>query len=211
VAVELALRGQYVVDRDGSNLTLLLGPVPRLGIWDPAWSPDGKYLVHMEQTGPTGAGVWALPAGEKKPISIVQAQTTQSRIVQSRLSPDGRWLAFSSTESGREEVYVTHFPSGQGRWQISQSGGTFPAWRADSKEVYFIGLDGAIHAASVDPNKTEFQLNSVSTLFQVSYISPIGNPYDVSADGQHFVFTTYPQSQSTPMVLVNNWLADLKK
>ena len=106
--------------------------------------------------------MWALPTfGEKKPLSIVQAQSPQGRIVQFRLSPDGRWLAYSSTDSGREEVYVTHFPSGAGRWQVSQAGGTFPAWRGDSKAIYFIGLDGALHAAGVNTKSDEFELESV--------------------------------------------------
>lgn len=79
----------------------------------PQWSPDGRYLLHTEQSGPTGVGVWALAlTGDKKPIPIVQSSSPQARLVQFRLSPDGRWLAYSSTESGREEVYVTHFPSG---------------------------------------------------------------------------------------------------
>ncbi|HEY8670165.1 MAG TPA: hypothetical protein VIL63_04950, partial [Terriglobales bacterium] len=133
------------------------------------------------------------------------------RIVQYRLSPDGRWLAYSSTDSGREEVYVTHFPSGSGRWQVSQSGGTFPDWRGDSREIYFIGMDGAVHAASVNPKSDEFELDSVRALFPVPFTSPVGNAYDVAADGQHFVFVTYPENISTPLVMVTNWTEDLKK
>ena len=183
----------------------------------PQWSPDGRYIVHLEQSGPTGAGVWALPVsgeattGEKKLFPIVQSPSPQARVIQFRLSPDGRWLAYSSTESGREEVYVTHFPSGAGKWQVSQTGGTFPVWREDSKEIYFIGTDGSIHAAGVNAKSEEFELDLVRTLFQVSYIGPLGNPYDVSPDGQRFVFTTLPESAPTPLVLVTNWTADLKK
>jgi eukaryotic-like serine/threonine-protein kinase len=189
-------------DLSGGARTLLL----------PQWSPDGRYLVHMEQSGPSGAGVWALPTtGDKKPFAIVQAQSPQARIVQSSLSPDGRWLAYSSTESGREEVYVTHFPSGAGRWQVSQAGGTFPTWRGDSKEIYFIGLGGSLYAASVNTKSQEFELEPVRPLFRVNYITPVGTPYDVAPDGQRFIFATYPESVSTPLVLVTNWTADLKK
>jgi Tol biopolymer transport system component len=178
----------------------------------PQWSPDGRYIVHMEQSGPNGAGVWALPtSGDKKPLSIVQAQSPQTRIVQYSLSPDGRWLAFSSTDSGREEVYVTHFPSGAGRWQVSQTGGTFPSWRGDSKEIFFTGLGGMFCAATVNTKNGEFELDPVRDLFQVNYIAPVGTPYDVTPDGQRFVFATYPEGASTPLVLVTNWTADLKK
>jgi eukaryotic-like serine/threonine-protein kinase len=195
---------EVLMDRDPSGETQSL--------LAPQWSPDGRYILHTEQSGPTGAGVWALPTtGDKKPIPIVQPPSQQARIIQFRLSTDGRWLAYSSTESGREEVYVTHFPSGAGKWQVSQTGGTFPIWRGDSKEIYFIGTDGSVHSAAVNAKSEEFELDPVRTLFQVSYIAPVGNPYDVSPDGQRFIFTTLPESVSTPLVLVTNWTADLKK
>jgi serine/threonine-protein kinase len=179
----------------------------------PQWSPDGHYLVHMETSGPTGASVWAAPTtGDKKPFPIVQAPTPQTRIVQFRLSPDGRWLAYSSTESGREEVYVTHFPSGAGKWQVSQNGATYPAWRGDSKEIYFTGSDDtSVHAVGVDKNTEEFQSQPGRVLFASSYIAPLGYPYDASPDGQRFVVNTATESVSTPLVLVTNWTADLKK
>jgi serine/threonine protein kinase/Tol biopolymer transport system component len=178
----------------------------------PQWSPDGRYLLHTEQSGPTSVGVWALPlTGDKKPIPIVQSPSPQARLIQFRLSPDGRWLAYSSTESGREEIYVTHFPSGAGKWQVSQTGGTFPAWRADSKVIYFLGSDGALHSAAVNVKNDEFELDPVKTLFQVNSTAAVGNIYDVSPDGQRFIFSTLPESVATPLVLVTNWTADLKK
>jgi Tol biopolymer transport system component len=184
---------------------------PARTLLSPQWSQDGKYLVHMEQSGPSG-GIWALPTtGDKKPISILQPPSPQARIIQYRLSPDGRWLAYSSTESGREEVYVTHFPSAAGRWQVSQTGGTFPVWRADSKEILFLGLDGIFQVASVSTKSAEFELEQVRPLFQMNYTSPLGTPYDTAPDGQRFVFATYPESVSTPLVLVTNWTSDLRK
>jgi hypothetical protein len=72
-------------------------------------------------------------------------------------------------------------------------------------------MDGFLNAASVNSKSEEFELDSVRSLFQVNYISPVGNPYDVTADGQHFVFATYPESVSTPLVLVSNWTAELQK
>ena len=189
------------------------GPNDTAGtLLSPEFSPDGRYLVHIEQSGPTGAGIFALPlTGDKKPIPIVQPSSAQTRIVQHRLSPDGRWLAYSSTESGREEVYVTHFPSGQGRWQVSQNGGTFPAWRGDSKEIWYVGRDGTMHAAAVNPKSAEFESDPVQNLFQIGYITPLGNPYEITPDGQRIIFSTFPESVPTPLVLVTNWTADLKK
>ena len=178
----------------------------------PQWSPDGKYMLHMEQSGPSGASLWAMPTtGDKKPIPLVTPQTPQARIVQFRLSPDGRWLAYSSTESGREEVYVTHFPGGAGRWQVSQAGGTFPAWRGDSKEIFYLGIDGSLHAASVNAKSEEFELSQESSLFQYTFTAPLGVPYDPTPDGQRFVSNALPAGAPTPLVLVTNWVGDLKK
>jgi Tol biopolymer transport system component len=178
----------------------------------PQLSPDGRYLVHMEQSGPSGAGIWALPlSGERKPFAVVQPATPQTRIIQFRLSPDGRWLAYSSTESGREEVHVTHFPNGEGKWEVSQAGGSWPAWRRDSKEIYFSGFEGFFHAASVDTKNQEFELEQVRALFQMGSIAAVGTPFDPAPDGQRFIINSYPESVSTPLVLVTNWTADLKK
>jgi serine/threonine protein kinase/Tol biopolymer transport system component len=178
---------------------------------EPQWSPDGKYLLHMEQNGPAGS-LWAMPtAGDRKPIPLVAPQTPQARVVKYKLSPDGRWLAYSSTESGREEVYVTHFPSGTGRWQVSQTGGTFPSWRGDGKEIFYVGIDGSLHVADVNTKSGEFELNQVRALFQYSFTAPLGDPYDPTPDGQKFVFNALPAGAPTPLVLVSNWTGDLKK
>jgi hypothetical protein len=179
---------------------------------EPQWTPDGRYLLHTEQSGPS-PGVWAMPAtGDKKPIAVVLPPTPQTRIVQFRLSPDGTWLAYASNESGRDEVYVTHFPDGIGRWQVSQTGGTFPTWRRDSKEIYFIGLDGNFQAATVSAKGSAFEVEQVRALFPIgNFTSPLGVPYDAAPDGQHFVIATLPASTPTPLVLVTNWMADVKK
>ena len=142
---------------------------------------------------------------------MVEAKSPQTRIVHFRLSPDGRWLAYTSTESGREEVYVTHFPGGSGRWQVSQSGGTAPTWRGDSNEIYFIGVDGFFHAVTLNPKSGEFETGPVQSLFPVPFVAPVGNPYDPDPDGQRFAFSSYPQTAPTPLILVTNWTADLKK
>ena len=198
--------GQEEILMEGENLT------PAHSLTVPQWSPDGRYILHLEQSGPTVTGVWALPTfGDKKPFAIVQPQTPQARIVQYSLSPDGRWLAYSSTESGREEVYVTHFPGGGGKWQVSQTGGTFPNWRADNREIYYYGLDNFLHAATVNARSDEFELDPERSLFQMRSLAPVGNAYDVSPDGRQFIFAAYPESVSTPLVLVTNWTTELKK
>jgi serine/threonine protein kinase len=178
----------------------------------PQWSPDGKYLLYMAQSGPTGASIWALPLSDGgKPIRLVEPSTPQARIVQYRLSNDGRWLSYSSTESGREEVYVTHFPDGKGRWQVSQDGGTFPNWRNDSKMIWFLTPDQLLYTVAVEAKGDEFQVRPAQSRVQVPFIAPLGNPYEAQPDGKRFVVTMLPPASPTPLVLVNNWLGEVKK
>ena len=198
----------------GGQEEILMESVPStpITLLSPQLSPDGRYLIHTEQSGPSITGTWALPlTGEKKPFVVVQPQSSQARIVQYRLSPDGKWLAYSSTESGREEVYVTHFPGGEGRWRVSQNGGTFPTWRGDSKEIWYFGWDSVLHTAAVNVRSEAFELEPVQTMFPMNYVTAIGNAYDVSPDGQRVIISTFPESVSTPLVLVTNWTGELKK
>jgi eukaryotic-like serine/threonine-protein kinase len=198
----------------GGQEEILVASSPSIAatLLSPQLSPDGHYLVHTEQAGPSISGIWALPlTGEKKPFVVVQPQSAQGRIVQYRLSPDGKWLAYSATESGREEVYVTQFPSGQGRWRVSQNGGTFPTWRGDSKEIWYFGWDSTLHTAAVSAKGNEIELAPVQTMFAMSYVTAVGNAYDVSPDGKRVIVSTFPENISTPMVLVTNWTGDLKK
>ena len=178
----------------------------------PQWSNDGRYLVHLEQSGPSGAAVWAVDNNnDKKLIPIVQPPSQQARILQFRLSPDNRWIAYSSTESGREEIYVTRFPSGEGKWQVSQVGGAFPDWRADGKEIFFMGLDGNVSAADVHSTADGLELGPARHLFQNNYTAPIGNPFEAAPDGKQLVLTMVPESLATPLVLVTNWTAEMNK
>ena len=186
----------------------------------PQWSPDGHYLAYLAQDGPSGS-VWAMPvenlkkisgnrdaqaAAEKSAMLVVPPSTSQTRLSSVRLSPDGRWLAYTSTELGREEVYITAFPSGGGKWQVSQTGGTQPVWRGDSKEIFFIGLDGFLQTASVSAAGNEIMVDQARPLFQTTL-----SPYDVTPDGQRFIFATAPEGASIPLVLTTNWTAELKK
>jgi eukaryotic-like serine/threonine-protein kinase len=178
----------------------------------PQLSPDGKYLVHTEQQGPNVTGIYATSLnGDKKQITVVKAPNELARIVQYRLSPDGKWLAYSSTESGREEVYVTEFPGGEGKWQVSQNGGSFPVWRGDTKEIWYLGTDSVLYAAAVGVNAGEFEVAPVHSQFAIAYTSPIGSPFDLFPDGQKFVLSSFPESAPTPMVLVTNWTGEVKK
>ena len=182
-------------------------------LW-PQWTPDGKYLAYQRENGPTDATFWAQPTtGDQKPFLVLQPQSPQSRIIQTRLSPDGHWLAYTSTDSGREEVYITTFPTASGRWQISQGGGGYPFWRGDGKELFFAGLsDATAYAVELKINGSQLESGIPQPLFVARNTSSVGTLFDVAPDGQRFL-VPLPQQESSaiPMSLVVNWPALLNK
>ena len=145
----------------------------------------------------------------------MQPQSQQGAIVFFRLSPNGKWLAYSSTESGREEVYVTPFPTGNGRWQVSQNGGTSPAWRADGKELYFgefFGAQTQVFAVDVAGKADQFETENYRRLFPLSHLLAGGNSnFEVSPDGGRFLIAVQPEGEASPMSLTLNWTAKLGK
>jgi Tol biopolymer transport system component len=114
------------------------------------WSRDGRFLLYEEQSAKGGSDLWVLPmegAGERKPAPFL---TTRSNERMGRFSPDGRWIAYASDESGRPEIYVRPFPvpaGGGGTWTVSQGGGFAPRWRRDGTELFYITADGQVMAS----------------------------------------------------------------
>jgi len=201
---------------NGSGQDELLMPADPAGagrnvLW-PEWSRDNRYLVYQRQSGPTDGTVWAMPLfGGRTPFPVVQLDTPQGSVIHHRLSPDSRWLAYSAREAGREEIYVTSFPGAKGRWQISSEGGTFPLWRGDGKELYYIGDDGGLRAVEISPGAQELGVGRSQVLFSLRNVNDLFAPYDVTADGQRFLVAQPLTSQSEPLVLVSDWTAGLKK
>ena len=108
--------------------------------WATAWSSDGRYLIYQERNTKTQFDIWVLPLyGDRKPAPLLATPFSET---QAQLSPDGRWLAYASDESGTSEVYVQPFPSSGGKWQISSGGGRQPRWRHDGKELFFLTAGG---------------------------------------------------------------------
>jgi hypothetical protein len=190
---------------------LVLTPDRSIGLSYPQWSPDGRYLLYERASGPTGTAIWAIPlAGDKKPFPVAQPQSPQNNVFNARISPDGRWLAYTSNDSGRTEIYVAPFPGGGGRWQITTNGGDSVTWRRDGKELYYWAFDQMLTAVEVSQQGSEFQVGATKPLFRLS--SPaLGMAYDVTPDGQRFLVNYLPEDTATPLTLVVNWTAQLKK
>jgi Tol biopolymer transport system component/tRNA A-37 threonylcarbamoyl transferase component Bud32 len=175
----------------------------------PAFSPDGKYVVFVRATGPTGNAIYGMSLAEKKPFQIV-APTTQNVLAAPTISPDGKWLSYESSESGRAQVYVTSFPGGTGKWQISVEGGIQATWRKDGKELYFFGGDASIHAVPVSTIGTQFNPGQPQALFRPTAIVTSGRTYYPSPDGSRFIIPTPAAEATAPIQLLQNWPAELE-
>jgi Tol biopolymer transport system component len=212
VAFSSNRRGQfnlYVKSYAGSGIEELLLETDRDKV-PTDWSSDGRYVLFETRGDPkTQSDVWALPlSGDRKPIPVLQ---TPFREVEAVFSPDGRWIAYNSDESGRSEVYVTPFPGPGRKWQVSASGGTLPRWSGTGREIFFDGPGERIMAAEVGVDGATFQVGRTQSLFEIRPQRP-GNIFDVNPDGQRFLVNTATQAQtSAPMTLVVNWPAELKK
>lgn len=178
------------------------------------FSPDGKFLLYMIYVDPASKNqLWVLPmdgtpAGERKPIPFAPLAFNEQW---GRFSPDSRWVAYSSDESQRNEIYVAPFPGPGGKRQISTAGGDQPVWRSDGKEIYYIAPDRRLMAAEVSAKGDVLEVGAERPLFG-AIPGGAGFPYDVSADGQRFLVRTVPQqSNAEPLTLVQNWTAALKK
>jgi hypothetical protein len=154
-------------------------------------------------------GIFALPLfGESKPIPILNTPYAEGG---ARLSPNGRWLAYDSNESGRFEVYVRPFPDPGGKWQVSSEGGYNPAWSGDGKELFYRAPGFRMMAVPVETEGT-FEAGTPVQLFDVRPGRSIfGGEYEVADDGQRFLFVLRAgeEDELKPYTVVLNWMAEL--
>jgi Tol biopolymer transport system component len=174
-----------------------------------SWSPDGRFLLYMRNAGAqvrSGADIWVLPLfGDRKPSSFIEGPFLE---LGSQFSPDGRWVAYNSNESGRSEVFVVPFPGPGRRVRISTAGGDNARWRRDGKEIFFL-QENTLMAAGVTATGSRFDVGAVQRLFEVPTFEGYW-PYDVSPDGQRFLVNTMSEAVS-PLTIVVNWPAALKE
>ncbi len=174
------------------------------------WSPDGRHV--LVDKGTIGAtDIWVVPlAAPDKAFPLVESPFLDGN---GQFSPDGRWVAYMSQQSGRLEVYVTAFPGGGARWQVSANSGTQPRWSADGQTLYFVSVSSQLMAASVDGRGPQFRVKEVRPLFPVDlFVGPrISCGYDVAADGKRFLINSAGTAEAPRVVLVANWSAELRK
>ena len=171
------------------------------------WSKDGRYVLY----GSTGSGkfdLWTLDLAERKAAPMFQSPFNRT---QGQFSPDCRWLAYSSDESGSGEIYVASFPGAALNLRISNNGGEQPRWRSDGRELYYLTPDRRMMAVNVKAAAGSFAGEPPRELFNARWQFPgFGSAYvyDVTRDGQRFLFTARADSEGTlPLTLVTNWYA----
>ncbi|HET9409355.1 MAG TPA: protein kinase [Candidatus Sulfotelmatobacter sp.] len=178
--------------------------------WD--ISSDGKYLAYMRPAadGKGGTEIWALPlSADRKPFSVLSSSFTN---YSTAISPDGKWMAYSSTESGRFEVYVTAFPGGGAKWEVSVNGGSMPKWRHDGKELFFLDPADNLMAVDVSTTGKTIQTGTPHPLFRPLGLQGQLGPYAVTADGKKFLINGgNVKEENQPFVLVQNWTAQINK
>ena len=227
-------RDLYLKPSDGAgNEELLLESAQDKSAND--WSRDGRFLLYTSTDPQTGYDLWMLPmqgdpsassgqapsAGSgqgRKPSVFLKTNFDERR---ARFSPDGRWVAYMSNETGRYEIYVRPFSgnapgaSTGGQWQVSTSGGISPNWRADGKELYYIAPDGKLMVVPLTASGATIAPGTPVALFQTRIYGSgtdvsVGTNYDVSADGR-FLIDTVLEDAASPITLLQNWTAGLNK
>ncbi len=170
------------------------------------WSRDGRYIAFMSRGKTTNWDIWVLPTfGDRKPIPVLQTAFVELLPV---FSPDGKWIAYQSNESGRAEIYVQGFPELAGKWQVSTAGGLEPRWSADGKQIYYRTPDQKLMTVPVDTG-TGFQAGVPQPLFPTRFDTGLARGrYVPTADGQRFL-TVAPLGREamTPTTVVLNWHA----
>ena len=200
---------QKGVSSDDKEDLLLKGAERAFLITD--WSSDGQFIVYRKVTEKSAGDIVVLPLfGDRQPRDFVATPFAEQW---GKVSPDGHWLAYQSDESGRTEIYVQSFPEPGRKVVDSQGGGTFPRWRRDGKELYYVSAADKLMAVPVETG-ANFSAGAPVRLFDVDSFGRRSNRYlyDVSANGQKFLVTRPLEDAATrPLTLVQNWTELLKK
>ena len=210
--------GIYVKQADGTGNEELLveSDNPKMPM---SWSRDGRFIVYWVTDPKTSSDAWAIPMnGDRKPFPVLQTSFNEQW---PELSPDGKWIAYTSNETGSAEIYIKQFPTGAGKWQVSTNGGVFCRWRGDGKELYYLStaVGGKMMAAEIHVASSSLEAGAPRALFDSGYANAVHttnyHTYAVSADGQRFLIPrpdiAPPGDTSFPINVVLNWTSLLNR
>ena len=197
------------IDAPGNVAVVLNSPLAKIAT---DISRDGRTLVFSALQPKSSWDIFVMrrPDGTPEPFAATSAEERNAR-----LSPDGRWMAYVSNESGRLEVYVQPFPATGARWQISTDGANQPQWRSDGRELYYVSMDKKLMAATIKPAGSSFAWSTPQALMETRVtgwerVSAGCCQYAVSADGQRFLISS-ATSSATPITIAVNWPALLSR
>jgi Tol biopolymer transport system component len=196
-----------IQDARGNAAARLVGTLAGR-LWD--WSPDGQRIV-FGRGRPMDLWLQSVEGGDPVPFARSPFNKTQAQV-----SPDSRWIAYTSLDTGHDEVYVDSFPMARNRRQVSVGGGVQPRWRRDGSELFYLAPDQMLMAMPVTSRSGYFDAGRATPLFRTrlvptgSQIAGIEALYDVTPDGQRFLINGPPADPGPPMTVVLNWAAGLK-
>jgi Tol biopolymer transport system component len=212
-AIRGGVRGLYKKAASGGSEELLLQGGPN-AVGD--WSPDGRLILYGRTAVGTRRDVFVLPLfGDRQPYPILDSQFDEYR---EQFSPDGRWLAYVSDESGGYEVYLQPFTEGRlggAKLRISTKGGNQPRFRRDGQELFYVAADGQMMVVALNTSGATVEPGTPRPLFKTRMLTGMiqsASEYDVTADGQRFLIgTTVNEANSTPVIVMLNWSAKLNR
>jgi len=202
----------YRVGVDGAAAERITQSPNRQNVSD--WSRDGRYVMYAEAAPDTGLDLWILPVTPEgrpspgtAPWSFLREPFNQTS---GHFSPDTRWVAYMSDESGQAEVYVRSFPEPREKLRISTGGGAYPHWGAGGRELFYVSRDGKLMVVTLKPAGTSLEASLPRELFALSAVLIGPNPYEPTPDGQRFLVSE-PAASPEPLTVIVNWQALLKR
>jgi Tol biopolymer transport system component len=175
------------------------------------WSRDGRFVTYWVDTAESRGDIWVSPVHHgQPPIAVARTAANERR---PRFSPDGRYVAYDSDESGRGEVYVQPFPPTGGKWQVSIGGGTEASWNRSGRELYYVDLNGGLNAVAVTIAHDSLSVGRAERLFDVGRRGGAGGSsrYEPASDGRRFLVRQVLDAAPQPIRVMLNWPAALRR
>jgi len=162
--------------------------------WPVSWSRDGRFLLYVTNSRTTSNDIWVLPlTGDRTPYPYLRSEASENWAA---FSPDGKWVAYSSTDTGSIEVYVSPFPATGRRWRVSADGGSQARWRRDGSEIFYLAPDRKVIATAVTTSGGEFMVKGYEPLFDIRHPYGAYHAFDVTEDATRFLVNTLVVSPS---------------
>jgi dipeptidyl aminopeptidase/acylaminoacyl peptidase len=168
------------------------------GTWPVSWSPDGRFVLYVTNNERTSNDIWVLVRdGSRPPYPYLHTAASENWAA---FSPDGKWVAFSATDSGQPEVFVAPFPEPTRRWRISADGGSQARWRRDGKEIFYVAPNRMLMVVQLETSAGDVIVKDYTPLFELQYPYGAYHAFDQTPDGQRFLVNTLVVNPKRPGV-----------